>query len=112
MSNDVVVNRLGMGMIGVADDGCNCFVMNDGGYEITDLELKQSDNISMLAILVMIIMMMIMMNESMCGCEQKIVYSDERVWCRQVRVEITSRKMKEEKKRKTIKNIIRIGVGN
>jgi hypothetical protein len=29
-----------MGMMGVADDGCDCFVMIDGGYEITDSELN------------------------------------------------------------------------
>jgi hypothetical protein len=29
------VNRLGMGIMGVVDDGCNCFLMTDGGYEIT-----------------------------------------------------------------------------
>jgi hypothetical protein len=101
------VNRLGMGIMGAVDDGCDCFVMTDGGYEITDFESKWSDEILMSAIMMMIIMkVMIMTNESMCGCERKIVCSDERVWCRQVQVEITSRKMKEEKKRKTIKNII------
>jgi hypothetical protein len=41
-----------MGMMGVADDGCDCFVMIDGGYEIMDFELNRSDDISMLAIVV------------------------------------------------------------
>jgi hypothetical protein len=42
-----------MGMMGVVDDGCDCFVMIDGGYEIMDSESKRSDNISMSAIVVM-----------------------------------------------------------
>jgi hypothetical protein len=49
---DVAVNRLGMGMTGMVDDSCDCFVMMDGGYEIMDSELKQSNNISMSAIIV------------------------------------------------------------
>jgi hypothetical protein len=73
MSNDVVANKLGIGMIGVADDGCNCFVMTNGGYEITNFELKQSDDISMSAIVVM----MMMRKKNMYGYEQKIVHSDE-----------------------------------
>jgi hypothetical protein len=42
-----------MGMTGMVDDGCDCFVMMDGGYEITDSESKRSDDISMSAIVVM-----------------------------------------------------------
>ena len=38
--NDVAVNRVGMGMIGAVDNGCNGFVTMDGGYEITDFESK------------------------------------------------------------------------
>jgi hypothetical protein len=37
---DVAVNRLGMETTGVVDDGCDCIVMMDGGYEITDSESK------------------------------------------------------------------------
>jgi hypothetical protein len=54
ISKDVAVNRLGIGVIGVADDDCDGFVMMDGGYEIMDLESKQSDEILMSAIEVMI----------------------------------------------------------
>jgi hypothetical protein len=63
------VNRLGMGMMGAVDDGCDCLVMTDGGYEITDFESKRSDEISMSAIMVMMMMMKVMMmtNEGMCG---------------------------------------------
>jgi hypothetical protein len=101
------MNRLGMGVMGVVDDCCDCLVMTDGGYEITDFESKRSEEISMSAIVVMKMMIMMMMtNESVCGYERKIVCLNERVWCRQVRVEIISRKMKKEKKRKTIKNVI------
>ena len=50
--NDVVVSELGMGLIGVVDDGCDSLVMIDGGYEIMDLESKRSDEMSMLAIVV------------------------------------------------------------
>lgn len=46
------MNRLGIGVIGMADDDCDGFVTMDGGYEITDLESKRSDEISMLAIVV------------------------------------------------------------
>jgi hypothetical protein len=53
ISKDVAVNRLGIGVIGVADDDCDGFVTMDGGYEITDLESKRSDEISMSAIVVM-----------------------------------------------------------
>jgi hypothetical protein len=42
-----------MGMMGVVDDGCDCFVMIDSEYEIMDLELKRSNDISMSAIVVM-----------------------------------------------------------
>jgi hypothetical protein len=42
-----------MGMTCMVDDGCNCFMMMDGGYEITDSKLKWSDNILMSAIVVM-----------------------------------------------------------
>jgi hypothetical protein len=49
----VGVNSLGMGVIGAVDDGCDCFVMIDGGYEIVDFESKRSDEISMSAIVVM-----------------------------------------------------------
>jgi hypothetical protein len=52
ISNDVAVNKSGMGMIDVVDVGCNCFVMIDGGYEIMDSESKRSDDISMSAIVV------------------------------------------------------------
>jgi hypothetical protein len=52
ISRDVAVNRLGIGVIGMADDDCDGFVTMDGGYEITDLESKRSDEISMLAIVV------------------------------------------------------------
>ena len=48
--NDDTVNRLGMGVIGVVDDGCDSLVTINGGYEIMDFESKQSDEISMLAI--------------------------------------------------------------
>jgi hypothetical protein len=50
---DVAVNKSGMEMTDMVDDGCDCFVMMDGGYEIMDSESKQSDNISMSAIVVM-----------------------------------------------------------
>jgi hypothetical protein len=73
MSNDVVANKLGMGMIGVADDGCDCFVMTDGGYKITDFKSNQSDDILMSAIVVM----MMMRKKNMYGYEQKIVCSDK-----------------------------------
>jgi hypothetical protein len=43
-----------MGIMGAVDDGCDCVVMTDGGYEITDFESKRSDEISMSAIMVMI----------------------------------------------------------
>jgi hypothetical protein len=42
-----------MGVIGVVDDGWDCFVMIDGGYEIVDFESNRSDDISMSAIVVM-----------------------------------------------------------
>ena len=34
------------------DDGCDCVVITEGGYEIMDLESKRSDDISMSAIVV------------------------------------------------------------
>jgi hypothetical protein len=55
--NAVVVNRLERETIGVVDVGCNCFVTTDGGYEMVDFELKQSDNISMLAIMMITMVM-------------------------------------------------------
>ena len=56
ISKDVGVNRSGIGMMGVVDNGSKCVVMTNGGYEIMDLELKWSDDILMLA--------MVMMNDS------------------------------------------------
>jgi hypothetical protein len=50
--NDVAVNRSGIGVMGVVDDGCDCFMTIDGGYEIVDFESKRSDDISMSAIVV------------------------------------------------------------
>ena len=50
ISNNVAENRSGIGMMGMVDDGCNCIVMIDGGYEIMDLESKWSDDSSMSAI--------------------------------------------------------------
>jgi hypothetical protein len=41
-----------MGVIGVVDDGCDSFVTMDGKYEMRDFKSKQSDEISMLAIVV------------------------------------------------------------
>jgi hypothetical protein len=54
-----------MGIIGAVDDGCDCFVMTDGGYEITNFESKQRDDISMSAIVVM----MMMRKKNMYGYE-------------------------------------------
>jgi hypothetical protein len=51
--NNIAASRSGMGMMGVADDGCDCFVMINGGYEIVDFESNRSNDISMSAIVVM-----------------------------------------------------------
>ena len=53
ISNDIAVNRVGMGMIGEVDNGCDGFVAMDGGYEMTDFESKQSDEILMLVMVMM-----------------------------------------------------------
>ena len=52
ISNDVG-RRLGRGRIGEVDDGSDCVVTTDGGYEIMDLESKRSDDISMSAMVTM-----------------------------------------------------------
>ena len=45
--------RLGRGRIGEVDDGCNCVVIIDGGYVMTECESNQSDEISMSAMVTM-----------------------------------------------------------
>jgi hypothetical protein len=50
---DVGWKSRGIGVIGAVDAGCDSFVTMDGGYEMNDLESKRSDDISMLAIVVM-----------------------------------------------------------
>jgi hypothetical protein len=50
--NDVAATRSGIGVMGVVDDGCDCFMTIDGGYEIVDFESKRSDDISMSTIVV------------------------------------------------------------
>jgi hypothetical protein len=73
------VNQFGMGIMGAVDDGCNCFVTIDGGYEITDFESKQSDDISMSAIMMICEGEYVYVSEGMCvrlnksGCQVEMI---------------------------------------
>ena len=51
ISNDVG-RKLGRGRIGEVDDECDCVVIIDGGYVMTECESNRSDEISMSAIVV------------------------------------------------------------
>ena len=51
ISNDVG-RRLGRGRIGEVDDGSDCVVTTDGGYEMTERESNWSDEILTSAIVV------------------------------------------------------------